>query len=219
MDFRRKVEVWGHIMGVFSTMGDNQSECGIYPIGNKSDPFHIGNVYGGIPTNLITNAIGWLLLMILFIMIRKSAFKYMKVENIGDLLSNTEKNISRVIQVFFSASEPKDKTGDCEEGLANNAFRPSPASSPSAEENGVDTIAVCDDNSGGDSTDGQVRDRSPTTDSISDGLLNNRRLELARQNSVLREGDSFWAWIVQSVTFSESTMLKLAGPDAVQYLR
>ena len=98
-------------------------------------------------------------------------------------------------------------------------MRPSPASSPSAEENGVDTIAVCDDNSGGDSTDGQVRDRSPTTDSISDGLLNNRRLELARQNSVLREGDSFWAWIVQSVTFSESTMLKLAGPDAVQYLR
>jgi len=212
-------------MGVFSTMGDNKSECGIYPIGNQSDPFHIGNVYGGIPTNLITNAIGWLLLMILFIMIRKSAFKYMKVENIGHLLSNTEKNISRLIQVFFSASEPSDKTSDCEEGIANNAFRPSPAGSPSAEEDGVDTIAVCDDKGGGDSidgngiTDGQVRDRSPTTDSISDGLLKTRRLELARQNSVLREGDSFWAWLVQSVTFTESTMLKLAGPDAVQYLR
>jgi len=208
---------------MFFTMADNKSECGIYPIGNQSDPFHIGNVYGGIPTNLITNTIGWFLLMMMFIMIRKSAFKFMKVEQIGDLLSNTEKNMSRLIQVFFSASEPTDKSSsDCEEGVSNNAFKPSPASSPSADDIGVDTIAVCDQ--GGDTidgngiTDGQVRDRSPTSDNSS-VLLNSRRLELARQNSVLREGDSFWAWLAQSVTFSDSTMLKLAGPDAVQYLR
>jgi hypothetical protein len=203
--------------GMFSSGdNDNNSECGIYPIGNQSDPFHIGNVYGGIPTNLITNAIGWFLLIILFIMIRKSAFKFMKVDQLGHLLTNTEKNISRLIQVFFSVSEPADKaTSDCEEGANNDGFKASPSSSPE----GVDTITVVND--GGDTHDGEGRDRSPTSESSASsiGLLATRKAELARQNSVLREGDSFWAWLVQSVTFSDSTMLKLAGPDAVQYLR
>eukprot|EP00092_Neocalanus_flemingeri_P025310 GFUD01027442.1.p1 GENE.GFUD01027442.1~~GFUD01027442.1.p1 ORF type:complete len:880 (+),score=162.84 GFUD01027442.1:356-2995(+) len=205
-------------------MSDNKSECGIYPPGNNSDPFHLGgNSYGGIPTNLITNAIVWLLLMILFIFIRKSAFKHMKLENLGGLFSNTERNMSRLIQVFFSASEPPAKSSsECEEGVENSAFRPSPIREPTIptmDENGADTIVVCEDNVDGIAvSDHQVKDRTGISDSNS-GLLNSRRLELARQNSVLKEGDSFLAWLGQSVLFSEATMLKLAGPDAVQYLR
>ena len=202
-------------------MSGNASECGIYPAGNQSDPFHLGNVYGGIPTNLITNTIGWILLMILFILIRKSAFKFVKLENLGDFLSNTERNMSRVIQVFFSASQPADKP-EYEEGIANGGFRSSPTRADIVDENDADTIVVCDDNGdatdGAGSSDGQVKDRTATPDNSSN-LLSSRRLELARQNSVLREGGSFWAWLVQAITFSDSTMLKLAGPDAVQYLR
>ena len=31
---------------------------------NQSDPFHIGDKYGGIPLNLLTNTIGWTTLMV-----------------------------------------------------------------------------------------------------------------------------------------------------------
>ena len=31
---------------------------------NHSDPFHIGDKYGGIPLNLLTNTIGWTTLMV-----------------------------------------------------------------------------------------------------------------------------------------------------------
>ena len=33
---------------------------------NQSDPFHIGDRYGGIPLNLLTNLIGWIILLLLF---------------------------------------------------------------------------------------------------------------------------------------------------------
>jgi len=218
---------------MISTGKNNTNECGIYPIGDQSDPYHIGNVYGGIPTNLITNAIGWFLLMIMFIMIRKSAFKYMNIDQLGHLLTNTEKNISRLIHVFFSASQPTtdtDKTpSDCEEGVTNAGLQPSPTSSSSGDQNDANNVVVCNEGEGGETDlvdctgmgDELVRNRSSTSDSSisSSNLLNSRRQELTRRNSVLREGDSFWAWLVQFITFSDSTMLKLAGPDAVQYLR
>ena len=31
---------------------------------NQSDPFHIGDKYGGIPLNLLTNTIGWATLLV-----------------------------------------------------------------------------------------------------------------------------------------------------------
>ena len=31
---------------------------------NQSDPFRIGNKYGGIPRNLLTNVIGWATLLV-----------------------------------------------------------------------------------------------------------------------------------------------------------
>ena len=36
---------------------------------NQSDPFQIGDKYGGIPLNLLTNLIGWIVLLVLFIFI------------------------------------------------------------------------------------------------------------------------------------------------------
>lgn len=32
---------------------------------NQSDPFHIGDRYGGIPLNLLTNTIGWAILLVI----------------------------------------------------------------------------------------------------------------------------------------------------------
>lgn len=42
---------------------------------NQSDPFQIGDKYGGIPLNLLTNLIGWVVLLLLFIFIRRKAVK------------------------------------------------------------------------------------------------------------------------------------------------
>ena len=42
---------------------------------NQSDPFQIGDKYGGIPLNLLTNLIGWIVLLVLFIFIRRNAVK------------------------------------------------------------------------------------------------------------------------------------------------
>ena len=42
---------------------------------NQSDPFQIGDKYGGIPLNLLTNLIGWVVLLVLFVFIRRNAVK------------------------------------------------------------------------------------------------------------------------------------------------
>ena len=41
--------------------------------GNTTDPFHIGNPYGGLPQNLITNSIGVAIILLLFLVLRKRA--------------------------------------------------------------------------------------------------------------------------------------------------
>lgn len=41
--------------------------------GNSTDPFHIGNPYGGLPQNLITNMIGVAIILLLFLVLRKRA--------------------------------------------------------------------------------------------------------------------------------------------------
>jgi hypothetical protein len=42
---------------------------------NQSDPFKIGNNYGGIPVNLVTNLVCWAILIVLFFIIRKSTIR------------------------------------------------------------------------------------------------------------------------------------------------
>ena len=72
------------------------STCGTFA--NKTDPLHLGVDYGGIPTTLITNTIFWAVIITAFIFIRQSAFQH--VRSLGeDLLSNTERNMNRVIEV------------------------------------------------------------------------------------------------------------------------
>ena len=45
----------------------------------QSDPFKIGDKYAGIPLNLLTNLIGWFVLLVLFVFIRKNAVKRMGI--------------------------------------------------------------------------------------------------------------------------------------------
>ena len=64
---------------------------------NQSDPFfHIGDKYGGIPLNLCTNLLGSLVLMVLFLIIRKNAVKSVKASLAVDARDSVE-NISMLL--------------------------------------------------------------------------------------------------------------------------
>ena len=64
---------------------------------NQSDPFfHIGDRYGGIPLNLCTNLLGSLVLMLLFLIIRKNAVKSVKASLTVDARDSVE-NISMLL--------------------------------------------------------------------------------------------------------------------------
>ena len=97
-------------------MDANQATAQIQPIKvqrmcikfNPSDPFNIGDRYGGIPLNLLTNFIGWSILIILFIFIRKNAVRAMGFR----LASNTV----QWTQVFFGG-ENQTVDADSEESL------------------------------------------------------------------------------------------------------
>ena len=60
---------------------------------NQSDPFKIGDRYGGIPLNLLTNLIGWMILLVLFIMIRKNLVRTLGLR----LASNTLIRVDAVV--------------------------------------------------------------------------------------------------------------------------
>lgn len=52
------------------------SRCNLQNKNNHSSgPLHISNPYGGIPQNLITNSVGLVILLIVFLILRKSALK------------------------------------------------------------------------------------------------------------------------------------------------
>ena len=68
---------------------------------NQSDPFHIGDRYGGIPLNLLTNLIGWIILLILFVLIRKNAVRKMGLKLASDTIDSMDAVTTQWTQIFF----------------------------------------------------------------------------------------------------------------------
>jgi hypothetical protein len=57
-------------------MGKNASnQCNLHNKNNHTSPIYIENPYGGIPQNLLTNTIGLIILLLIFLVLRKSAWK------------------------------------------------------------------------------------------------------------------------------------------------
>jgi len=84
----------------------DDARCNLYHK-NTSDPnyFHIANPYGGIPQNLVTNLIGLGILLVLFIILRKSAWKV-----INTLVPKTD--LDRWTHIFFSFSNAIDHVNE-----------------------------------------------------------------------------------------------------------
>ena len=83
------------------------------PKQNQSDPFHIGDKYGGIPLNLFTNMLGSAAIIILFLVIRKNAVKKVGRRIANDTLDNVE-NVTMILfgrrnNLVGSMSEDSDR--------------------------------------------------------------------------------------------------------------
>ena len=166
--------------------------------GNSTDPdlFGIGNEFGGIPNNFITNFLGWLIFMLIFVLSRKSCIKV--------IVGTLGKNWARISGAFFNPEPPSEPISgqDAEAGVGERE-----------EVYHSDNISNLSD---------------PECSHVTDRLIRNRHEELARlKREEEEEGDvvdGVWSWVrrfrsVRSIHFSDDIMLKLAGPDSVQYLR
>ena len=56
-------------------MGDPGPQCNLRNRNNKTSPIGLHTTYGGIPQNLVTNAILTIILLAVFFILRKSAWK------------------------------------------------------------------------------------------------------------------------------------------------
>ena len=87
---------------------DGAGKCNYYNRTlNTTDPFSIRANYGGIPEALVINLLGWLALLVLFLVIRKNVFNVMS--------RGLQRNIGRVTEVLFR----RDSLPDPESGSAS----------------------------------------------------------------------------------------------------
>ena len=142
----------------------------------SSDPFNIEVDYGGIPQALLMDFIIWLVLMAVFLVMRKNAFSVMT--------SGLNRNLGKMTEALFRRQSE-------EEAAASQNL---------------------DAETGEDVTDDR-RDETSQMRASGEELA-----WLTRTESHY----SFLSWMKgtwKCLLYSDDTMLSLAGPDAVQYLR
>ncbi|XP_023342328.1 CSC1-like protein 2 [Eurytemora carolleeae] len=176
-------------------------KCNLYTF-NSTDPFHIGNTYGGLPTNLVTNLIGWTFLMLLFVMVRKSAYKYIKLKRL-ERMSSELNFMNKIAQLFHSGNTNAELVDNKEVQPEMNSSVTESGEPPDNVNHVPDDIDVPD----------IVQHLDPNEDSRN--LTDDR---ISRSFS-LEEEDGFWSWFVKIFTMSDRKLESLVGDDAVQYLR
>ena len=83
---------------------DGGGKCNYYNrTGNTTDPFSIRANYGGIPEALVINLLGWLALLVLFLILRKNVFNMMS--------RGLQRNIGRMAEVLFSRDSDTESAG------------------------------------------------------------------------------------------------------------
>ena len=86
----------------------NAMKCNEYKNGSGSDPFHIGNEFGGIPAGLATNVVAWLCIMTVFLVL--SARELTRSRNQGGLLAWI-RQLHIVQSLAFTDDEMRDRAG------------------------------------------------------------------------------------------------------------
>jgi len=83
-------------------------KCNYYIVRNQTEFIDFGNPYGGIPQNLLINVIGWLVLVLLFAVLRRAAGNYGRLA-----LIRRDNDESKWTQIFYSQ---RDDEGGGEDG-------------------------------------------------------------------------------------------------------
>eukprot|EP00092_Neocalanus_flemingeri_P009447 GFUD01010165.1.p1 GENE.GFUD01010165.1~~GFUD01010165.1.p1 ORF type:complete len:846 (+),score=190.82 GFUD01010165.1:77-2614(+) len=79
---------------------------------NQSDPFHIGDRYGGIPLNLLTNFIGWIILLLLFVVIRKNVVRKRSLKIASDTVDSMDTVTTQWTQIFFRRDKSSQEASE-----------------------------------------------------------------------------------------------------------
>ena len=166
-------------------------KCNEFNSSETSDPFHIGTEFGGIPTNLLTNTIGWIIIMTIFLLTRKSPC--------GVITETLQKNWNRLFVRGMGVAD--DEGGGGEEEPDMDEIRAEQLESPTSAESSV---------IGGDD--------SISVDEML--AIRKRELARRKHNSDEVDGVWNWLrQSFRCITFSDETMFKLAGTDGLMYLR
>jgi len=75
-------------------------KCNYYIVQNKTEFLDFGNPYGGIPQNLLINVVAWVVLMLLFAVLRRAAGNYGRLA-----LIRRDNDESRWTQLFYSQQD------------------------------------------------------------------------------------------------------------------
>jgi len=220
--------------------------CNLFGKSNKTDPLHLGVSFGGIPSNLLINLIFCITLLVLFVLVRKEAFKYVTrciwrktsreargvdnnlVDRLNRLFfSGNQSNVDSNISISSRIGRNNNKSASQVETTGSRG-----ASGPVRETNGE---AAADTQTG--------TPRQPTTPGEGDHLCTNdsdnvwlnstaadeNGLDVSQEQSqekskysltnVTEEVEEFWSWLIKVFTLTDEDMEHVAGMDAVQYLR
>jgi len=202
-------------------MSDNGKLCNLYTY-NTTDPFHLGNTYGGLPTNLVTNLIGWTLLMLMFLIVRKSAFKFVKLKRLEHITSDLNL-MGRITKLFFSGNinaehelnpgfSSRENLSACGEPPADD-----PGDHSDAARSGEHRV-VFDDQDNLDDSDELLAAAETPGVGFQHHQSHGSHHRLSRTLSIDEE-TGFWSWLVKVFTLTDSQLKALAGADAQQYLR
>jgi len=72
---------------------------------NQTDLFKIGSQYGGIPVNLLTNLVGWIILILMFLIIRKSTIRKVGKRVAKTTIDGVDAVTTKWTHIFFGREE------------------------------------------------------------------------------------------------------------------
>lgn len=163
----------------------------------------ITSYYEGIPETLLLNVIGWLVLILLFSVLRQQAWDYGRLA----LVSSNGDN-KRWTQLFYAPTneEMANGAGKMNGSVGRNAANGSTATINSTASNGTTAGP-----SGMDLTSGS----SNTSIHESIQRSSSQNTHIHKQNALDR---AFLSWLPATIRLTRDQILDHSGPDAVHYL-
>ena len=78
---------------------------------NQSDPFHVGDTWGGVPLNLLTNVLGSVIIILLFVVVRRNT-----VKKVGrKIATDTRENVENITMILFGRRRDSNKINNVDE--------------------------------------------------------------------------------------------------------